>query len=105
MSFQGLSTLVRVGESDHVEFKQTTRLLDAGVKTVYGMLNGLSGFILFGVADNGRIIGQDISTHTLEEIAERLHRIEPPALPDKVRSPIANRRADWQRCVRRAGAA
>jgi len=82
MNFQELATLVAAGESDHVEFKQTTRLLDAGVKTVCGMLNGRGGFILFGVSDNRRIVGQDFSTHTLEEIAERLHRIEPPALPD-----------------------
>jgi ATP-dependent DNA helicase RecG len=46
------------------------------------MLNGLGGFVLFGVSEKGEIVGQQVSTRTLEEVANELRRIEPPAFPD-----------------------
>ena len=38
--------------------------------------------MLFGVTDKGEIVGQQVSTHTLEEVANELRRIEPPIFPD-----------------------
>jgi ATP-dependent DNA helicase RecG len=46
------------------------------------MLNGMGGFVLFGVSDRGEILGQQVSAHTLEDVANELRRIEPPAFPD-----------------------
>jgi ATP-dependent DNA helicase RecG len=46
------------------------------------MLNGLGGFVLFGVTNKGELIGQQVSAKTLEDIAAELRRIEPPAFPD-----------------------
>lgn len=46
------------------------------------MLNGLGGFVLFGVTDQGEIVGQDVSVKTMEDLAAELRKIEPPAFPD-----------------------
>ena len=82
MNVQELTKLVSGGESDRLELKQTTGQRSSAMKTVCAMLNGLGGFVLFGVTDHDDIIGQQISTRTLEDIAAELRRIEPPAFPD-----------------------
>jgi ATP-dependent DNA helicase RecG len=82
MNFQELKELVTSGESDRLEFKNSTGQRTAAMKTVCGMLNGLGGFVLFGVSDKGNLIGQDISAKTMTDISAELGRIDPPAFPD-----------------------
>ena len=38
--------------------------------------------MLFGVTDKGEIVGQQVATSTLEDVANELRRIEPPIFPD-----------------------
>src|SRR5262245_794019 len=52
------------------------------MRTVCALLNGLGGFVLFGVTAAGKIVGQIVTTQTLEEVHNELRRIEPPAFPD-----------------------
>lgn len=82
MNLRELKAIVAKGESDRVEFKRSTGQRTEGVKAVCAMLNGLGGFVLFGVSDKGEIVGQQVTAHTLEEVANELGRIEPPAFPD-----------------------
>ena len=82
MNLEELREIVGMGESSLAEFKATTGQLSSGIKTVCAMLNGLGGFILFGVSDRGEIRGQLVSSGTLADIATELRRIEPPAFPD-----------------------
>ncbi len=82
MNLAELRSLVAGGESDRVEFKRSTGQRTDATKTVCAMLNGLGGFVLFGVSDRGEIVGQQVSAHTLEEVIQELRRIEPPAFPD-----------------------
>jgi ATP-dependent DNA helicase RecG len=82
MNLEALTQLVGQGESEHLEFKRSTGQRSDAAKTVCAMLNGLGGFVLFGVTDRGNIIGQQLSTRTLEEVVNEVHRIEPPAFPD-----------------------
>ena len=42
----------------------------------------MGGFVLFGVTDKGEIVGQQVGTSTLEDVANELRRIEPPIFPD-----------------------
>jgi ATP-dependent DNA helicase RecG len=77
MNVQALTQLVAQGENEILEFKSTTGQRKEGVKTACGMLNGLGGYVLFGVTDHGGIVGQSITTHTAEEIVNELRRIEP----------------------------
>ena len=82
MNLQELTTLVAGGESERVEFKLTTGQRSEAAKTACAMLNGIGGFVLFGVTDKGKIQGQDLGARTLEEIVQEIRRIEPPAFPD-----------------------
>ncbi len=82
MNLRELKKLVIQGESDRLEFKRSTGQRTEAAKTVCAMLNGLGGFVLFGVTDRGEIVGQQVSGKTLEEVASELRRIEPPAFPD-----------------------
>ena len=70
------------GESDRLEFKKSTGQRTHAAKTVCGMLNGLGGFVLFGVTDKGKVVGQLVAANTIEDIAAEMRKIEPPAFPD-----------------------
>lgn len=37
--------------------------------------------VLFGVRDDGQVIGQQVTAHTLEEVTHELRRIDPPVFP------------------------
>ncbi|RLC08735.1 MAG: AAA family ATPase [Deltaproteobacteria bacterium] len=93
MNLDDLKDLVRKGESDRVEFKRSTGQRTAAAKTVCAMLNGLGGFVIFGVTDKGEIIGQEVSTKTLEDLASELRRIEPPAFPEIETIPLKENRS------------
>ena len=82
MNLRELSELAIDGESERLEFKRSTGQRTEAAKTVCAMLNGLGGFVVFGVTDKGDLIGQQVSAKTLEDIAAELRKIEPPAFPD-----------------------
>lgn len=64
-------------EGGEVEFKQTTGQLERGMETLCAFLNGAGGTVLFGVNENGKIIGQEVSDKTKRDIAEAIRLIEP----------------------------
>ncbi|MBA3283957.1 MAG: putative DNA binding domain-containing protein, partial [Nitrosopumilus sp.] len=74
--------LVEKGESETLEFKKTTGQRTEATKTVCALLNGLGGFVLFGVSDRGEISGQQVNAKTLEDITVELRRIDPPVFPE-----------------------
>jgi ATP-dependent DNA helicase RecG len=82
MNQDDLLAVVSDGESGQIEFKRSTGSLHAGFQSVCALLNGRKlGWVLFGVGDDGRLLGQEVSTRTLEEIAAEIRKIDPlPAL-------------------------
>jgi len=79
VTIEELGMLVAQGESEHLEFKRSTGSLSDGIKTVCAMLNAaVPGVVLFGVSDRGDLVGQDVSTRTLEDVANELRKMEPP---------------------------
>lgn len=73
-----LNALVKHGESERLEFKNSTASLSAGMQTVCAFLNSDDGgIVIFGVKDDGKIIGQSISDKTRKEIATEINKIEP----------------------------
>lgn len=64
-------------ETDNIEFKKTTGQLERGMETLCAFLNGEGGTVLFGVTDEGKIIGQDVAGKTKETIGEAISRLEP----------------------------
>jgi ATP-dependent DNA helicase RecG len=82
MNLKELRKLVKAGESDRLEFKRSTGQRTEAARTVCAMLNDLGGHVLFGVRNDGELIGQEVSEQTLNKLAAELGRIEPPAFPD-----------------------
>ena len=74
-----IQNLIAEKEGGKVEFKLTTGQLERGMETLCAFLNGEGGTVLFGVVDNGKIIGQEVSDKTKREIAEAIGRLEPVA--------------------------
>lgn len=82
MNTRELENLVADGESERLELKRSTGQRTEAAKSVCAMLNGMGGFVVFGVTDGREIAGQLVTAKTLEDIAAELRRIEPPAFPD-----------------------
>lgn len=82
MNLEELKAFVVKGESDQLEFKRSTGQRTSATKTVCAMLNGLGGFVLFGVTDRGDLVGQQVSAGSIEDISREIRKIEPPAFPD-----------------------
>ncbi len=77
MTIDELKALVSGGESENVEFKKSTALLNSAMQTLCAFLNNNGGIVLIGVTDNLKIIGQMINDGTKKEIAQDINRIEP----------------------------
>lgn len=93
MRLDELQKSVAEGESEVLEFKKTTGQRTEAAKTICALLNGLGGFVLFGISDKGEILGQQVTAKTLEDIALEFRRIEPPAFPEIETLSIGNDRA------------
>ena len=83
MTPEQVAALSAKGEamSETLELKRSTRLLKEGTQSVCAMLNHKGGYVLFGVEDDGRVIGQQIGNRTIEEVTQELRIIEPPIFP------------------------
>ena len=70
-------------EGEQLEFKENTTELEDGIVALSAMLNkSCKGEVLFGVRDNGDIIGMDIGKSTLKHISETIWRIlDPTVMP------------------------
>jgi ATP-dependent DNA helicase RecG len=79
MDLLALESLIKNGESDTLEFKKSTAQLKAAVETLCAFLNHQGGTVLIGVDGQGRMIGQDVTDSTQQEIANELKKMEPPA--------------------------
>lgn len=77
MEYQEIEALIALKESRNLEFKESTGQLDRSMKTLCAFLNGDGGIVLYGVKDNGNVVGQDVSDSTKRAIAEAINRIEP----------------------------
>lgn len=88
MTINDISALAAQGETAHIEFKLTTGQRSEAAKTVCAMLNTAGGVVLFGVRDDGAIIGQQVNARTIEEVTHELRRIDPPVFPTISSIPI-----------------
>ena len=78
MQLKKLRALVNQGESEVLEFKSSTGSLTAGMQTVCAFLNSEhGGTVVFGVKDDGKIIGQEVTDKTRKDIAAELNKIDP----------------------------
>lgn len=80
------------GESEMLEFKRSTGEQRAAMHALTAMLNHRGGRVFFGVEPDGRVVGQQVSDRTLEDLAQEIGHIEPPVFPAIERVVIADGR-------------
>ena len=85
MTPERVAALAAQGESETLEFKETTGQLREAAHAVCAMLNHRGGQVLFGVRPDGVVAGQEVGKETLDDIARELQRIEPSAYPGILR--------------------
>jgi len=74
--------LTSEGEGQRVEFKESLSLEDKAIETLCAFLNSDGGRVLFGVRNDGAIVGVDIGANTLENLSGKISRlVEPRAAP------------------------
>ena len=90
MTVVDLTTLVKQGEGEQLEFKKSTGQRREAGKTICAFLNGQGGSVLFGITDACEIKGQLVSSRTLEDVAQELKRLDPPAAPGIYTVPLGD---------------
>ena len=93
MAIDELRGIVVRGESQAVEFKNSTAQLPRAGESLCAMLNGAGGCVLIGVSPCGELRGQEVSDSTQQEVARMLDRFEPtaPVLIEVVSLPASGR--------------
>ena len=67
-TLQEIESWVRGGESEVVEFKNSTAEKERAFRTICAFANGQGGSLVFGVAPSGKWVGQAVTDRTLEEV-------------------------------------
>jgi ATP-dependent DNA helicase RecG len=91
MNRDQIEAWVQSGESETLEFKLTTGERREASQTLCAMLNHRGGRVLFGIHPKpARIVGQQVSDKTLEDVAQELKLIDPPVFPSVERIPVGD---------------
>ena len=72
------------GESEGIEFKRSTSLLKEAIQTLCAFANHKGDVLYFGVADDGKVIGQTVTDDTLKNIANSIKLNTDPKLYPQV---------------------
>ena len=88
MTPEQIATIAASGESETLEFKETTGARREAAKTVCAFLNQRGGQVLFGVTEDESVAGQQVGDRTIEDLSAELQRIDPPAFPEIGRVPV-----------------
>ncbi len=78
-----IAVLAVGGESETVEFKETTGQRQEAARTLSAMLNGQGGVVLFGLRPNGNVFGQQVADKILEDVTAAcrdIHPMYPPSI-------------------------
>ncbi|MCP4148118.1 MAG: hypothetical protein GY757_10255 [bacterium] len=75
---------IKNGESETLEFKKSTATLREAIETICSFANHRGGRLIFGVKDNGNIIGQQVADDTLKNIANSIKLNTDPKLYPRI---------------------
>ena len=92
MTVEQIVALAASGESETLEFKETSGTRREAAMTVCAMLNHLGGRVLFGITPAGEPVGQQVSDKSIEQIGAELQRIDPAVFPEIERVAVADGR-------------
>ena len=82
MNTKDILNLIDLGEGFHVEFKRRVTSPDKIAKSMIAFANTKGGSILFGVDDDGRIVGVESEKTEVELLEEAgAHYCDPPITP------------------------
>lgn len=76
-----ITDLTKSGESETLEFKETTGTRREAAQTLCAFLNQRGGQVLFGVTRDRVVVGQMVNEHTIEKLSAEFQQIDPPATP------------------------
>ena len=84
-----IKQIIEAGESEIVEFKETTGQLSSAVETLCAFGNHKGGTLIFGVSDKGKIIGQTVTDSSLRDVSDAILRsISPTIYPSITKEEI-----------------
>ena len=72
MNLNLLEEIIKQGESDTLEFKESTSTIENAGRTLSAYLSSDGGRVIIGVRDDGKINGQHVSDQTEKEISRTL---------------------------------
>jgi ATP-dependent DNA helicase RecG len=75
-----LHTLIAQWESETLEFKKSTSQLPRAIETLTAFANSKGGTIIFGVQDDGTIVGQRVADSTIREISNSIMQAITPRI-------------------------
>ncbi len=75
-----IKKLIDGGESQCLEFKESSGLKDEIGETISAFSNSNDGAVIVGVSNRGKILGVDIGDNTLEELANYIKRNTDPQI-------------------------
>lgn len=90
MNLPELETLIAAGESATLELKKSTAEKDRACRTLCAFANGGGGWLVFGVTPAGKLVGQQVTDRTLEELAQEFQGFEPSLTPAIERVALEN---------------
>ncbi len=89
---ENILEIIKKGESETVEFKQSTALIREAIETICAFANHNGGYLIFGIKDDGTIIGQQVSDDTIKNIANSVKlNTDPKLYPSIEKVNIKNR--------------
>ena len=77
LTIEDIKEMVAKDESRTLEVKQTTGELCKGMTSACAFLNTDGGWVIFGVTPKMKIVGQEVSDMTRQEIARELRKFSP----------------------------
>ncbi len=92
MNEKELIKLIREGESETMEFKESLSDWREIIKTISAFSNTKGGVVLIGITDKGRIKGLQIGKKTLEDLANRIKENTDPKNYPKIRTEEINKK-------------
>jgi len=90
MTLAEIERLIAKGESETLELKRSTGQIKRVAETLCAFLNGKGGTVIVGVTPDEKIVGQQVSDKTQQDIAAVLRRFEPPAPIEITYVPLPN---------------
>ena len=77
LTIEDIQEIVAKDESRYLELKQTTGELYKAMTSACAFLNTDGGWVMFGVTPKLKIVGQNVTDPTRQEIANALRKFEP----------------------------